>query len=241
MIHPAKTLLVVGALALGLTPSNAQTQWRLRYPLPTSAPLLGATYGAGLFVAVGFHNTLLTSPDGISWTSRLPQSALVLHDVAFGNGKFVAIASKEGEGEMTTILTSTDGINWSSGSPASSVGLRRLVFADDLFVGFGKAIGADGAEFRVIATSADGLTWLERWRGQVGLCLGNSVWSHNSEWFPVAAVGNGTVVARTTCDPGVFIVSTNRVNWTEISTGLTGGGSGIWCGNICRPQYRGRR
>ncbi len=183
-----KTLLVVGALALGLTPSNAQTQWRLRYPLPTSEPLLGATYGKGLFVVVGFHH-LLTSTDGISWTPRLPQSSLFLTHVAFGNGKFVVLASK---GEMTMVLTSTDGTNWSSGFPASSIGLGQLVFADDVFVSFGKTIDADGAEVRAIATSADGLTWIERWRARAGNWWGIQYGA--SESVPIAAVGNGTVV-----------------------------------------------
>ena len=38
---------------------QAQSQWSLRRPLPSSNGLLGATYGNGLFVAVGLNNTVL--------------------------------------------------------------------------------------------------------------------------------------------------------------------------------------
>jgi hypothetical protein len=37
-------------------------------PTGTSSILYGVTYGNGLFVAVGGSGTILTSPDGVSWT-----------------------------------------------------------------------------------------------------------------------------------------------------------------------------
>ncbi len=44
--------------------------WHWRNPLPQGNTLAGVTYGNGTFVAVGFPGVILTSPDGVMWTSR---------------------------------------------------------------------------------------------------------------------------------------------------------------------------
>ena len=58
------------------------------------------TYGNGLFVAVGGSGTILTSPDGVTWTARTSGTGNGLRGVAYGNNTFVAV------GEYGTILTS---------------------------------------------------------------------------------------------------------------------------------------
>jgi hypothetical protein len=58
------------------------------------------TYGNGTFVAVGEGGTILTSPDGVSWTARTSGTSNWLDGVAYGNGLFVAV------GDRGTILTS---------------------------------------------------------------------------------------------------------------------------------------
>jgi hypothetical protein len=49
------------------------------------------TYGNGLFVAVGEDGTILTSPDGVTWTQRTSGTSNWLNGVAYGNGLFVAV------------------------------------------------------------------------------------------------------------------------------------------------------
>jgi hypothetical protein len=51
-------------------------------------------------VAVGYPGTILTSPDGETWTQRTSGTTVGLYGVAYGNGTFVAV------GEGGTILTS---------------------------------------------------------------------------------------------------------------------------------------
>ncbi len=68
--------LSVLAIILGLLVNTfaAQTDpldtWTLRNPLPTSSDLLSITFGENQFVAVGVGGTVLTSPDGQTWTPR---------------------------------------------------------------------------------------------------------------------------------------------------------------------------
>ena len=58
--------------------------------------MVAVTYGNGLFVAVSnyaTYNSVMTSPDGITWTSRAGASALYWRGVIYGNGTFVAVAN----------------------------------------------------------------------------------------------------------------------------------------------------
>ena len=75
---------------------------------------IGASYGNGLWLVVGFVNTrvdvfkhsellILTSADGVNWIQRHSVEHTVndfLADVTYGNGQFVAV------GESGMILTS---------------------------------------------------------------------------------------------------------------------------------------
>jgi len=57
---------------------------------------------------VGDAGIIVTSPDGISWTSRSSGTTNSLTSVSFGGGEYVAV------GASGMILTSNDGITWTS-------------------------------------------------------------------------------------------------------------------------------
>ncbi len=60
---------------------------------------------AATFVAVGSNGTLLTSPDGVSWTTQNPIPSNSLNAVAYGH-QFIAV------GDGGSIFTSIDGLTW---------------------------------------------------------------------------------------------------------------------------------
>lgn len=96
--------------------------------------LFSVDYGAGLFVAVGCNKyvkarpfggpndlskgakfVVMTSPDGITWTTRTLPAAVVekLHRVRFINNHFVAVG-----GNIDAVMVySADGITWIDASP----------------------------------------------------------------------------------------------------------------------------
>ena len=92
------------------------------------------TYGNGLFVAVsntGSGNRVMTSPDGITWTSRSSAADNSWQSVTYGNGLFVAVALT---GSGNRVMTSPDGITWTTRTSASDTNWVSVTYGNGLFV-----------------------------------------------------------------------------------------------------------
>jgi len=169
--------------------------WLLR-PAP-SQNSIGITYGRGMFVAVGYGGTILTSTTGVVWTNQVSGTDRRLDDVTFANGIFVAV----GGGDLNPIiLTSPDGIAWTQRSANSAYPLTSVAYGNGTFV----AVGVAGTAM----TSVDGLSWVA---GPGMLSTRHKI-----------AYGNGTFVA-VGYDPGFgspigIEVSTNGVTWSQGGT-----------------------
>lgn len=100
----------------------------------TTSDLLGVAYGNATFVAIGTAGTIITSPDGITWTSRTSGTTNTLYGISFGDGVFVTA------GAGGTILTSPDGITWTSRASGTTNLLRGITFANHRFI----AVGVSG-------------------------------------------------------------------------------------------------
>ena len=111
--------------------SDALNNWHWRNPLPQGNPLRGVTYGNGIFIAVGYGGTILTSADGITWTSRDSGTTTILSEVTYGNGTFIAV------GYGGTILTSADGITWTSRTSGTTHGLNGVAYGNGTFIAVG--------------------------------------------------------------------------------------------------------
>ena len=166
------------------------------------------TYGNGLFVAVaisggssatgggstGITNRVMTSPDGINWTTRTATAAAQWIDVTFANDLFVAVANNL---TANRVMTSPDGINWTARVAAVSNPWRSVTYGNGMWV----AVSDNGTGNRVM-TSPDGITWTSRtsaadnaWR---------SVTYANGLFVAVAASGTGNRV----------MTSPDGVDWT---------------------------
>jgi hypothetical protein len=60
----------------------------------------------------------MTSPDGITWTSRTSAADNEWRSVAYGNGLFVAVSISG----TNRVMTSPDGITWTSRTAATDTG-----------------------------------------------------------------------------------------------------------------------
>jgi len=117
----------------------------------TNQHLFGVTWGAGQFVAVGTGGAIVTSPDGVTWSTQSSGSQEFLVRVAYGSGRFVVV------GHNGTVLTSNNGVSWSPSSVATSENLVDVAWVNNTFI----ATGTGG----VIFESATGVSWAPRSSG----------------------------------------------------------------------------
>src|SRR5258708_38277307 len=121
----------------------------------TTNALNGVAWSGTQFVAVGSGGTILTSPDGTTWTSRTLDTSTFLG--AFLQGTFLQGVTWSGTqfvavGSGGTVLTSPDGITWTSHfSQGATNILYGVAWSGTQFV----AVGSVGT----IRTSPYGITW----------------------------------------------------------------------------------
>jgi hypothetical protein len=134
-------------------------------------------YGNGAFVAVGLDGEILSSPDGVTWTSENQNEAF--NGVTFGNGAFVVVGSNG------TVLTSPDGVTWTSQSSGATNSLTGVTYGNGAFV----AVGSKGT----VLTSPDGVTWTSETSGTNSplnaVCYNNNI---------LVAVGNSGAILQET-------------------------------------------
>lgn len=184
------------ALVMGLShpaQAGALDNWHWRDP-GNLYVYQGAAFINGSHVIVGWHGTIMTSPDGVSWTSQVSGVTSDLWGVVQGGGKVVAI------GDSGVILTSTDGSNWSARPSTTTEDLYGITHADSTFV----CVGSGGT----ILTSPDGSAWTQRVSG-------------TTEDLNGVAYGAGKFVA--VGQNGTIITSSDGTNWaTQAWTGALG-------------------
>lgn len=224
----------------------AGSTWTLRTS-GTTNNLNDIVWSGSQYVAVGSRNTVLTSPDGITWTSRSTGAPLDfwnapydLFGVAWSGTRFVAVGM-DSYGFNGIILTSPDGVTWttqvsgpSSGNPTTTTNpytLVKVIWASGRFVAVGtNSNGSSGA----ILTSADGLSWTPQTLSTTYSGLNNVTWT-GSRFVAVGA--SGTI--ETSPDAGTWTgsaVGTSPyglygIAWSGslfVATGMsTGGGTPI--------------
>ncbi len=98
----------------------------------TGTGVTAVVSSTNLFVATGVAGTLLTSPDGLTWTARAPISSTRINAVSFG-GQFVAV------GDAGKIFTSLDGISWTAQVSGTTNDLTALVRTSTGYTAVGAA------------------------------------------------------------------------------------------------------
>ncbi len=170
---------------------------------PADVSVLSLAYGNGIFVAVG-QSFGYSSPDAITWTARTV-AARTWQGVAFGSGKFVAIALSGGA--TGQIMTSSDGITWAQSNTPIDRPWSAITYGGGKFI----AVARVSSDTQQIITSTDGLTW----------SIANS--PSNQDWYSVT-FGNGIWMASNKIGGtgiNALMVSTDAVTWTAKNLGFT--------------------
>jgi hypothetical protein len=108
------------------------------------------TYGGGIFVAVagsatGPGNRVMTSPDGVTWTTRASTADNYWTSVTYGGGLFVAVS---GDTPGNRVMTSPDGVTWTLRASAADNDWRSVTYGGGLFV----AVAGTGSGNRVMTS-----------------------------------------------------------------------------------------
>jgi hypothetical protein len=135
----------------------------------------------------------MSSPDGITWTSRSASAASAWSAVTYGNRVFVAVASGT---SGTLIMSSPDGTAWTSRTaPASTNSFSSVTYGEGLFV----AVSTAGTN-RVM-TSTNGTTWTSRTAAEA------------NAWTSVT-YGDGKFVAVANSGTNRVMTSPDGITWT---------------------------
>jgi hypothetical protein len=152
---------------------------------------------ANLNIAINKGNPILS---GINWSSIIGPPDIGYTDVAYGNGRFVAVANTG----ANRIYTSDDfGLTWAPRAAAENIQFRGICFAED--IGLWCAVGLSGT-FRV-QTSPDGTTWTGRTAAAA------------NQWSSVRRA-NGRFVSTAISGTGRIQWSTDGISWT-LGTGAS--------------------
>jgi hypothetical protein len=161
---------------------------------------LSAVTFSGQFIALGTDGSILTSPDGNTWTAAatsVPTNTVSKNGLAVGAGIVVVV------GASGSIFTSTNLVDWTTVTPITPNELLSVSFLNGIFV----ATGANGT----LLTSTDAIMWTPP----------NSIPSTTNA-LRGAAFGTGSTAAGAAYvvvgDAGTVLTSINGTDWITAIT-----------------------
>lgn len=187
----------------------------------TANTLRKVRYGNGLFVAVGDGGTLLTSPDGITWTSRAGLAGTPTA-LAYVNGLWVVGYAA---GALVWKADPTAAGAWSSGSDARISTVRGIAYGNGTYAVVadnGSLWGADLATYNAagwshatddVTNGANGIVFTDGWfvaaGAQGALWAGQSAANFHKR-MQVVAVGTpiNSIAYSSTLNALVFATAT---------------------------------
>ncbi len=217
-----------------------QIHWTQRNPFPTGKDLYSVTWTGSLYVAVG--DTILTSPDGFTWTNRIKPTSNSLKSVLWkrspdnnDKGSLIAV------GDTGTILISPDGISWNAANFSSWKCIRSVAWANPsgaqgsgIFVAVGEAFTNNPLEPPgAVITSSNGFTWT------LNTDNPSTTWE---KFYSIIWSGpiEGTKLGKFLAIGYAVYESNDGATWTNIKTDIYGTYRGIACSGsalqagICR-------
>lgn len=142
-----KNALLFGLFVISacVTSSSAQVFWSNQSTAKITDDIWCVTYANGTFAAVTNQGNLLTSADGMTWSSQSIDSGVLLVSIAYGNGTWVAV------GAGGVVLVSSDLKTWAAPKSITTNKLNGVAYGGGIWCAVG-----DGA---TVITSPDALNW----------------------------------------------------------------------------------
>ncbi|MGA2450312.1 MAG: cell wall-binding protein [Polyangiaceae bacterium] len=186
----------------------------------------GNVGGNGLFVAVGEAGTIITSPDGVTWTIQISNTPLSLYGVTYADNEFIVVGGNSLAGAGVVLSGTPDGVTWTveDVSGTLSTNLTGVTYGSSRFV----AVGNDQ-----VITSPDGVNWNSLTTEPSGITsptvnLYNTAYGNNL-FVAVGTYSESTPTQEIVYD-GLIASSPDAVNWSILPyesnylSGITYGG-----------------
>jgi photosystem II stability/assembly factor-like uncharacterized protein len=195
-MNSKKLLALIGLfISMFATPSHAQVFWSNYSPSGVTDDIWCVTYANGTFAAVTSQGNLMTSTNGLNWSSQAIDSGVWLVSIAYGNGTWVVV------GDKGTILWSSDLKTWVHSVSPTTTKLNGVLFVPvfpslpngNLFI----AVGDAGT----ILSSPDAQNWTSQPSGVAGFLHGIT---YNSFDGPIVICGQNGVLLRGAANGTVF-------------------------------------
>jgi hypothetical protein len=178
----------------------------------------------------------LASADALDqWPTRTPPVPVILQDVIYARGLFVAIGRDTGS-SIARLIVSSNGTDWVRFASQSRVSLRSLAYGTNgLFVGVGATGFGDGEDTPGVIVSTNGTNWsfFQTFGSQFGA---------KTNFFGVT-YGNGLFVA--VGQNGAAVTSHDGSNWvsqglpTQDTLHTVAYGNGLWVASGVREPDGG--
>jgi len=153
-------------------------------------------YVNGSFIVVG-NTTIMTSTDGITWTSHPSTSSTYLLEVAYGNGILVAVGANVSLDSHTVVYsymiqTSTDGVVWTqrSGGTVDNLELTSVTYGNGIFI-------AGNTGKNTLLISRDGISWTKDSAGSPSTTFSNITYGNGMFIAAVDSAGIGLIKTST--------------------------------------------
>ena len=177
-------------------PINVYT-WTSRYI--GGSVLKSVAWSGTMYVAVGLNSTVLTSPDGVTWTSQTLGTPNTLSSVTWDGSQFVAVG--DAPGSVGAVLTSPDGVHWTSQNLGTIPILYGVTKSGTNLV----AVGYGGT---ILISANGGVSWTAPTSGTT-----NDLYGVTCSGANCVAVGLiGTILTS----------SDNGANWSTRAPGTSG-------------------
>jgi hypothetical protein len=171
-MNPRKAVALLAlSISACVTPSFAQVYWNNQSPAGLTDDVWCATYANGTFAAVTNQGNVLTSTDGLTWSTQSVAAGTWLVSIAYGNGTWVAV------GSGGSILVSSDLKTWVSAKAVTSNRLDGVLYNGSIWCAVG--------EQATIITSTDAINWTVV---PVPSSLGVTGFLRGIAWDPVNSV-----------------------------------------------------
>ena len=141
-----KSIALFAFAASFVTSSYAQISWSNQSPAGISDDVWSVAYANNTFAAVTSQGNLLTSTNGLNWSSQPIDSGVWLVSITYGNGIWVVV------GDQGTILESPDLKTWIHATSVTANKLNGVLYNGTIWV----AVGESGT----IITSSDAQNWV---------------------------------------------------------------------------------